>query len=53
MDIIFGTYVCPDHEPEAFGIKEVFPKSYVKQLLHPILPKKLGEKLIKSTPNNP
>jgi sterol desaturase/sphingolipid hydroxylase (fatty acid hydroxylase superfamily) len=50
IDIIFGTYVCPDHEPEAFGIKEVFPKSYVKQLLHPILPKKLGEKLIKSTP---
>jgi sterol desaturase/sphingolipid hydroxylase (fatty acid hydroxylase superfamily) len=38
MDIIFGTYVCPDKEPEQFGIKEEFPKSYLGQLVHPLLP---------------
>lgn len=36
MDIIFGTYTCPDHEPESFGIHEPTPKSYIGQLLHPI-----------------
>ena len=47
MDIIFGTYVCPDHEPEAFGIKEEFSKSYLGQLLHPMLPKFLIDKFKK------
>lgn len=36
MDIIFGTYTCPDHEPESFGIHEPTPKSYIGQLLHPL-----------------
>ena len=45
MDIIFGTYVCPDHEPEQFGIKEKFPKSYVGQLLAPVLPKRWWQKI--------
>jgi len=40
MDLWFGTYRCPGHEPEAFGIKEPMPKGYVNQLLHPVLPKK-------------
>ncbi len=35
MDIIFGTHHCPDHEPEAFGIKEPIPRSYLGQMLHP------------------
>jgi sterol desaturase/sphingolipid hydroxylase (fatty acid hydroxylase superfamily) len=39
MDIIFGTYTCPDHEPEKFGIKEDFPKNYPGQLIQPFLPK--------------
>lgn len=38
MDIIFGTYTCPPHEPEKFGIKEEFPKNYVGQLIDPLLP---------------
>ncbi len=38
MDILFGTYTCPDHEPESFGIHEPFPKSYLGQLIHPMLP---------------
>jgi sterol desaturase/sphingolipid hydroxylase (fatty acid hydroxylase superfamily) len=28
MDILFGTYHCPDHEPEQFGINEPTPRSY-------------------------
>jgi sterol desaturase/sphingolipid hydroxylase (fatty acid hydroxylase superfamily) len=38
MDIIFGTYKCPGHEPERFGIDEPVPKNYVGQLLEPMLP---------------
>jgi len=39
MDLLFGTYRCPAHEPEAFGLSEPMPKGYFKQLLHPILPR--------------
>jgi len=35
MDVLFGTYRCPDHEPKAFGIKERIPKAYWGQLWHP------------------
>lgn len=35
MDIIFRTYRCPDHEPEAFGIEEPISGSYPGQLLQP------------------
>ncbi len=45
MDIIFGTYVCPDHEPEKFGIKEQFPKNYVGQLIYPMLPQFIIQKI--------
>lgn len=45
MDILFGTYVCPDHEPEKLGIKESFPKHYFGQLLHPMLPGIITKKL--------
>jgi sterol desaturase/sphingolipid hydroxylase (fatty acid hydroxylase superfamily) len=38
MDIIFGTYNCPGHEPERFGIAEPVPKNYVGQLIEPMLP---------------
>lgn len=40
MDWVFGTYRCPGHEPDAFGLSETLPKSYLKQLLHPLLPKR-------------
>jgi sterol desaturase/sphingolipid hydroxylase (fatty acid hydroxylase superfamily) len=39
MDVIFGTYRCPDHEPEAFGLNGPPPGSYPAQLLKPLLPK--------------
>lgn len=35
MDLLFGTYRCPDREPESFGIHEPIAKSYLGQLLHP------------------
>lgn len=47
MDILFGTYVCPDHEPEKFGIKEPFPKHYVGQMMHPMLPSFITKKLFR------
>ena len=34
MDVIFGTYVCKDHEPAAFGVAEASPRSYTGQLVH-------------------
>jgi sterol desaturase/sphingolipid hydroxylase (fatty acid hydroxylase superfamily) len=45
MDLIFRTHYCPRHEPEAFGIKEAFPEHYAGQLLHPLLPKKVLQRL--------
>jgi sterol desaturase/sphingolipid hydroxylase (fatty acid hydroxylase superfamily) len=39
MDVIFGTYVCPDHEPASFGLSEPMPRGYVGQLIHPLLPR--------------
>lgn len=34
MDLMFGTYRCPDHEPESFGLSEPTPRGYVGQLLY-------------------
>lgn len=38
MDLLFGTYICPDHEPQAFGISQAHPRTYWGLLLHPFLP---------------
>jgi sterol desaturase/sphingolipid hydroxylase (fatty acid hydroxylase superfamily) len=35
MDILFGTYKCPDHEPERVGINETTPTTYLGYLLWP------------------
>lgn len=35
MDVLFGTYRCPDHEPQQVGLREPIARSYVGQLLHP------------------
>ncbi|MFT3910975.1 MAG: sterol desaturase family protein [Ferruginibacter sp.] len=47
MDILFGTYVCPPVEPKEFGIKETFPSTYIGQLIKPILPNKLWNRIAK------
>src|SRR4029079_10794915 len=41
MDVIFGTYRCPDHEPEQLGIDEPVAHGYLGQILHPLLPRGL------------
>jgi sterol desaturase/sphingolipid hydroxylase (fatty acid hydroxylase superfamily) len=40
MDILFGTYRCPDHEPKSVGLREPIAPSYLGQLSHPFLPRK-------------
>lgn len=38
MDLLFGTYQCPDHEPEHVGVAEPMPRGYLGQLLYPFRP---------------
>lgn len=45
MDIIFGTYTCPNHEPEKFGIHDSLPQNYGAQLIFPLLPSRWTKKL--------
>ena len=40
MDILFGTYRCPGHEPQSFGLREAMSRNYLGQMLHPFMPKK-------------
>src|SRR5262249_22651187 len=35
MDLLFGTYRCPDHEPAAFGVNEPIRQNYLAQMIHP------------------
>ncbi|HVT90079.1 MAG TPA: sterol desaturase family protein [Tepidisphaeraceae bacterium] len=44
MDILFGTYVCPDHEPLAVGVSESIPKTYFAQLIYPFRRRNVTEK---------
>lgn len=39
MDILFGTYRCPDHEPERFGVREPMPTNYLSFMVRPLLPR--------------
>jgi sterol desaturase/sphingolipid hydroxylase (fatty acid hydroxylase superfamily) len=41
MDILFGTYHCPDHEPERFGINEPTPGNYLGYMIQPLLPRRI------------
>ncbi|HEX3147965.1 MAG TPA: sterol desaturase family protein [Gemmataceae bacterium] len=38
MDLLFGTYRCPNHEPDAFGIRGPVPKTYLGHMIQPLLP---------------
>ena len=49
MDILFGTYRCPDHEPEQLGIGEASPRSYVSYLIQPLLPGRRRETMASET----
>jgi sterol desaturase/sphingolipid hydroxylase (fatty acid hydroxylase superfamily) len=39
MDVLFGTYRCPDYEPEAYGIDTPAPRSYLGLMFHPFRPR--------------
>lgn len=39
MDLLFGTYRCPDHEPERFGINHPTPGTYLGYMVGPLLPR--------------
>lgn len=52
MDILFGTYTCPDKEPDAYGIQQPVPKHYLGQLLEPLLPASLLRRLNRLSSNN-
>ncbi len=40
MDLLFGTYVCPGHEPESFGLNAPAPTTWLGFMLQPLLPKR-------------
>lgn len=42
MDVLFGTYRCPDHEPERFGTDDPPGGNYLTHLLRPFLPRRKG-----------
>ncbi|MDY3562535.1 sterol desaturase family protein [Gemmata sp. JC673] len=42
MDVLFGTYVCPDREPEAFGINQPVPSTWLGHMTRPLLPRGTG-----------
>jgi sterol desaturase/sphingolipid hydroxylase (fatty acid hydroxylase superfamily) len=44
MDLIFGTYVCPDHEPEQLGLNYPTPKTWLGHMIQPLLPRWLKAK---------
>jgi sterol desaturase/sphingolipid hydroxylase (fatty acid hydroxylase superfamily) len=46
MDVLFGTYRCPAHEPERFGIKEPTPWSYIGFMIRPLLPRLRARKAV-------
>jgi sterol desaturase/sphingolipid hydroxylase (fatty acid hydroxylase superfamily) len=39
MDILFGTYRCPDHEPAHFGLNEPTAATYLGHMVRPFLPR--------------
>ncbi len=39
MDLLFGTYRCPDHEPESFGLNTPTPTTWLGYMVQPLLPR--------------
>ena len=55
MDLLFGTYRCPGHEPEHFGLHEPASRNYLVHMIKPLLPKTLtgGRPIRESAPIEP
>ncbi len=47
MDLLFGTYVCPDHEPDEVGLMEESPQGYLSQLIDPMLPRSIAKRVLR------
>jgi sterol desaturase/sphingolipid hydroxylase (fatty acid hydroxylase superfamily) len=43
MDVLFGTYRCPDHEPDRFGLRQPVAGTYLGHLIVPLLPRQAAE----------
>ena len=43
MDVLFGTYRCPDREPERFGVEGQSPRTYWGHLFRPFLAARKAE----------
>jgi sterol desaturase/sphingolipid hydroxylase (fatty acid hydroxylase superfamily) len=39
MDLIFGTHVCPDHEPARLGITQPTATTWLGHMIRPLLPR--------------
>jgi sterol desaturase/sphingolipid hydroxylase (fatty acid hydroxylase superfamily) len=46
MDLLFGTYRCPDREPDAFGVVGAAPQTYLGFLVWPFVPSRRAAVLI-------
>jgi sterol desaturase/sphingolipid hydroxylase (fatty acid hydroxylase superfamily) len=46
MDLLFGTYRCPDHEPESIGVSENMPRTYLGQMLHPFRKRAVSDETV-------
>jgi sterol desaturase/sphingolipid hydroxylase (fatty acid hydroxylase superfamily) len=53
MDLLFGTYRCPDHEPAAFGIAGAERRSYLEHMLLPLLPERRPQAASEPVPQKP
>lgn len=53
MDVLFGTYRCPDHEPRAFGIDEPVGRSYLGFMVRPLMWKRGGKSAVSSDLKSP
>lgn len=50
MDILFGTYYCPDHEPEHFGLRKPIARTYWGYMLHGVVPRRWTRRDRKAEP---
>jgi sterol desaturase/sphingolipid hydroxylase (fatty acid hydroxylase superfamily) len=39
FDVLFGTYRCPDHEPERLGLPQPIARNYFEYMIKPLIPK--------------
>jgi len=40
MDVIFGTHVCPDREPESLGLNQPTATTWLGHMVRPLLPRR-------------